>query len=180
MISIDTAKLKMSLAKLKTVRKKVADTADGIYRQKIYYLLEAAARVSPQFSGDFASNWALVIDGDMPVYRPHPDKLSGLGAVGKLGANGQTTYTAAAKQAGDFGAVQTALTRGAAALRGVTTKNRVHLVNATELYTPDGRRMVGPDGTVNLRPENIIPGNIRIESYVRNLAKNPIKLTVPK
>jgi hypothetical protein len=179
MISIDTAKLKLSLKRLAEVRKNVSKEADKAYRQKIYYLLEAAVRVSPQFSGDFASNWAVVVDGNMPVYRPLAGKQTGMGSVSKTNGAGAVTYSGVAHKAGDMEAVTIALARGASALNGVTAKSKIHLVNATELST-DGTRMTGPDGTVNLRPENLIPGRVRIESYVRALAKNPVKLVVPK
>lgn len=164
MISINASALKMSLAKLQAVRKKVQDTADGRYRQKIFYAIELAARVSPQFSGDFASNWNIVVDGNMPVYKPLPG--SGVGTMPRTRLDGSTSYQLAAHKAGDSEAVSVALHRAAAQLRGVTVKSKVHIVNATELHT-DGTRMIGPDGAVNLRGDNIIPGHVRIESYVR-------------
>jgi hypothetical protein len=165
MISINAGALKLSLAKLKTVRKKIADTADGRYRQKLFYAIELAARVSPQFSGDFASNWNIVVDGNMPVYKPLPGKL-GVGTTARMSPEGFVSYHLAAHKAGDSEAITTTLARAAAQLRGVTIKSRVHIVNATDLYT-DGTRMIGPDGPVNLRGDNIIPGRVRIEAYVR-------------
>lgn len=166
MIAINVNKLRMSIARLQQVRKKVADTADGIYRQKIYYLLEAGVRVSPQFSGDFASNWFIVVDGNMPSYKRWPQK-AGLDRDGKMLLNSTAQNV---HKAGDPEAVSYALARAAGTLKGVTRKNKVHIVNATELTT-DGTHMTGPDGTVNLRPENIIPGHVRIETYIRARAK---------
>lgn len=179
MISVNLNWLDITRENMKRVRTKVAERGDAAFRQKIYYLLEAAVRVSPQFSGDFASNWAFSVNGNMPIYRPIPGKLGGLGTQSKTDAGtGRITYQGIAHKAGDPEAVQIAMMRGAAALRGVTLKSKIHLVNSTDLHT-DGTRMIGRDGTVNLRPENIIPGRVRIESYVRAIAKNPVKLVVP-
>lgn len=170
MITVDARKLAKAIKTLQGKRKKLADTADGIYRQKLYYLAEAAARVSPQFSGDFASNWNLAVEGNMPVYRAWPGKYSP--DVVAEGEGRNTRYRIQPHKAGDPEAIGASLARIAGQLRGVTRHMRVHLVNATELYTPDGKRMVGPDGAVNLRDENLIPGGQRIESYLRALAKD--------
>lgn len=180
MISISISALRLSLKQLQTVRSSIVKQGDAGFRQKVFYLLEAAVRVSPQFSGDFASNWAVVTDGNAGAYRPLPGKFEGRGSVSQADAGtGAVTYTGHAHKAGDPEAVALALARGAAALRGVTMKSKIHLMNLTDLST-DGTHMTGPDGTVNLRPENVIPGRVRIESYVRALAKNPQKLAVPK
>ena len=178
MIAINIEKLKMATARLQQVRKKVSDTADGIYRQKIFWLAEQAILVSPQFSGDFASNWALAIDGDMPVYRQWADKVSG-SVVPVHNDNGTTSYRI--HQAGDPEAVASSKARIAAQLRGVTRASRIHLVNATELEVgAGGATMIGPDGTERLRPENVIPGHVRIEAYVRaqaaSIPKEKVKL----
>lgn len=164
MISINQRALWVSLEKLKKVRKTISDTADGRYRQKVYYAAELAVRVSPQFSGDFTSNWNIAVDGNMPVYRPLAGGYDRVVANEK--DNGTTGYRIQPHKAGDPEAVGIAMARIAGQLRGVTRHSRVHLVNATDLDT-DGRRMYGPDGVVNLRAENIIPGRVRIESYVR-------------
>lgn len=171
MITVNLNKLRVSLEKLKAKRKQVSDTADGRFRQKIYYLAELAVRVSPQFSGEFASNWNLAIDGNMPMFRPMAGGYDRVEA--RHLENGQIGYRLQPHKAGDPEAVGVALARIAGQLRGVTRHSQVHLVNATELHT-DGTRMIGPDGTVNLRPENIIPGRVRIESYVRARAKEAV------
>lgn len=174
MISINIGALRISQAKLQAARKTIIKRADAGYRQKLFYLIEAAARVSPQFSGDFASNWFLAVDGNMPVYRPLPAKY-GVGAGMRETESGHYAYSETPHKAGDPEAVQIALQRAAGVLAHVTLKNRVHLVNATELHT-DGTRMIGPDGVEQLRGDNVIPGRVRIESYLRAVAKQPIKL----
>jgi hypothetical protein len=164
MISINANQLKVSLDKIKARKDQIHKTADGRFRQKLLYLFGLAVKVSPQFSGDFAANWNIVVDGNMPVYRPLPGKYSDL--VHEKGGH----YRVVAHKAGDPEAVNISTFRGLGQLKGVTLKSRVHFVNATELHT-DGTRMIGPDGAVNLRPENLIPGGVRIESYLRARAK---------
>lgn len=168
MIAIDVKKLRLSMAELERRKARVLKRGVEGYRQKIYYLLGVAAKVSPQFSGDFASNWTIAVNGDMPVYKMWADKASG-SMTPMQRDNGQVEYRA--HRAGDPAAITTAMARGAAALKKVTSlQDKVHLVNATDLWT-DGTKMHGPDGVVNLRAENIIPGGIRIESYVRARAR---------
>ncbi len=166
MIFVNANRLAASVKALKEKRKKISDTADGRFRQKLYYILELAAKVSPQFSGDFASNWHIVVSGNVPSYKRWGQK-AGLDRQGKMlsVAMSQNVH-----QAGDPAAVSYVLQRGAAALRGVTRASQVHLVNASELTT-DGTHMIGPDGVETLRPVNVIPGSVRIESYIRARAK---------
>jgi hypothetical protein len=172
-IAIRADKIRMNLQKLQAVRKKVADTADGRFRQKLYYLYEQAVRVSPQYSGDFASNWNIVVDGNMPVYRPWPGKYDVPVSAHHDSGTGAISYREQPHQAGDPEAVNASLHRGAGQLRGVTMKSRVHFVNATELRVGDeGATMHGLDGVERLRPENIIPTGTSIEVYVRTLAQN--------
>lgn len=172
MIAINVEKMRMSVARLKQVRKRVSDDADGVYRQKVYYLFEQAVRVSPQWSGDFASNWNIVVDGNMPVYKPWPGKFESRLSRHDDSQTGAAAYRVQPHQAGDLEAVGTALARGAAQLRGVTRKSHIHLVNATELAVGDtGTTMHGLDGVERLRPENVIPTGTRIEVYVRTQAE---------
>jgi hypothetical protein len=168
-IGINASKLAASIKSLEKVRKKVADTADGIYRQKLYYLYERLVRVSPQWSGDFASNWNIVVDGNMPVYKPWPGKFESM-VHRKDGEHG-AAYRVTPHQAGDPEAVGTALARGAAQLRGVTIKSQIHFVNATELEVgAAGATMIGLDGIERLRPENVIPTHTSLQVYIRTQA----------
>jgi hypothetical protein len=160
MIALNANAIKLSLARLQSTRKTVVKRGDAGFRQKLYYLYGLGVVVSPQFSGEFASNWNIVVDGNMPVFKPWPGKHA-------VEHDGQKLMP---HKAGDPEAVATAMARGAAQLRGVTMKSQVHFVNATELFT-DGTRMIGPDGVEQLRPENIIPGRVRIESYLRARAR---------
>jgi hypothetical protein len=171
-IAVRADTIRLNLQKLKAVRKKIADTADGRFRQKLYYLYERLVIVSPQYSGDFTSNWNIVVDGNMPVYKPWPGKFD-LPMRAHTHDNGTTAYAAQPHQAGDPEAVNSAKARGAAQLRGVTMKSRVHFVNATELRVDEtGHLMEGPDGVERLRPENVIPTGTSLEVYVKTLAQN--------
>lgn len=180
MIAINASKLAANIKSLALVRKKVEEAGDKAYRQKLYYLYERAVTVSPQWSGDFASNWNIVVDGNMPVYKPWPGKLESL-VRRQDHTNGTASYQVQPHQAGDLEAVTTALARGRSQLRGVTIKSRVHFVNATELSVGDhGQTMVGLDGVERLRPENVIPGHTSIEVYVRSQAVAIPNMPIPE
>lgn len=168
MIAINATKLAASIKSLQKVRTKVAEAADKAYRQKLYYLFELGVRVSPQFSGDFASNWNIVVDGNMPVYKPWPGKFESHLLRHDDAHTGAAAYRLHPHQAGDPEAVAASLHRGAGQLTPVTRKNRVHFVNATELRVGDsGQTMHGPDGVERLRPENVIPTGTRIEVFLK-------------
>lgn len=171
MISIDVAKLRLSMKELERRKKQVLKAGDEGFRQKVFYLLDLAAKVSPQFSGDFASNWNIMVDGEIPPYKQWADK-SRAGVVPKASPNGTVTYRL--HQRGDMEAVATARARAAAQLKKVTRKSAVQLINTTDLHT-DGTHMIGPDGIVSLRAVNIIPGRVRIESYLRARAREITK-----
>ena len=173
MIAIDVAKLRLSMKELGRRKNQVMKAGVDGYRQKVYYLLEIAAKVSPQFTGDFASNWNVVVNGDMPVYKPWADKVGG-SVSPRMKDNGQVEY--AAHRAGDPQAVATSKSRGASQSKKITSmKDVVHLVNATDLDMT-GRQMVGPDGAVDLRAVNLITNGQRIESYLRARARERIPI----
>lgn len=173
MISINANALKLTLAKLQTTRKSVVKQGDAGFRQKIYYLWDAALRVSPQFTGNFVSNWFLSVDGNLGSYKPYQG-TNGATMREKSYSN-ERVYKIAPRQAGDMEAIISVRAAGLARLNGVTMKSRVRFINLTDMYT-DGTSMISPRDAVPLRPENVVPGNQRIESYLRALAKNPIPL----
>lgn len=173
MIGINVQKLQVSLKRLQQVRKKVEGDAAAIFRKKIYWAAELAVMVSPQFSGDFVSNWHVVVDGNMPIYRQGGSEPE---IVAVTNSQGKTVYRQNPKQAGDL--QYAPMNRIASQLRGVTLKSNVHLVNASALDT-DGKYMIGPDGKEKLRPVNIIPGALRIEQYVRARVKDYKPQSVP-
>lgn len=164
MIAINAHSLAKSMKRLKDVKAEISKNADKAFRQKVFNLATMAVRVSPQFSGEFASNWSLAVDGNMPVFRPWGAKYDSRMTM-QEGANGTYEYRHNPHKAGDPEAVGASMARIAGQLARVTRHSKVHLVNATELFT-DGTRMHGPDGIEHLRPENIIPGRVRIERYV--------------
>lgn len=172
MITIRATSLAKSLKNLERLRKRVSDTADGRFRQKVLYLFEYALKVSPQFSGDFASNWHMVVDsGASPAYKVWPAKgvMQTFQERKRIASYGGVVE--APRKAGDPEAVNFALTRARFKLKGVTRNSKISFVNTTSLTT-DGSQMIGPDGKVNLRPENlmVLQGR-RIESHLRTVAK---------
>ncbi len=163
MITIRATALAKSIKQVGLLRKRLADNADGIFRQKLLYLFEAALTVSPQFSGDFVSNWHIATS-DLPGYRA----WGGKPAAGK---EGHLFPLGGVHQAGDSATIDPAMVRARFAVKGITRTTKVHFVNATQLTT-DGTHMIGPDGIEKLREVNVIPGGVRIETYIRAIAKD--------
>jgi len=176
-LSIDMAQLKMTQAALQRTRKAVIKEGDKGYAQMVYYLFNAALKVSPQFSGDFVYNWNLVVNGDLGSYRRYSGKGEGDGSRSFMRDNGTTGYQAARHQAGDEEAMASPRARMVARLKNLKVTDRVQFVNMSGLDTDNsGTKMVSPNDTVNLRVENIIPGGVRIASYLKAQAKNPSSL----
>lgn len=152
-IRADTkAKNKQAFA---AIKRKISDERDKAYRQKVFYLFHEMLKVSYQYSGDFTSNWRIITqDGELAPYKQWP---------GKTGVIGERP-----RQAGDPEAINFAFTRAKFVKFGA--KDRIYFVNATPLEFT-GLTVTGPDGdTRPLRPENVIEGGVRIESYVKSLA----------
>jgi hypothetical protein len=168
-IAINLNAIRFSTKKLEALRGKVKATGDAIFRKKLYAMAEMAVMVSPQFSGDFVSNWNFAVNGNMPVYRPGgraPDMVP----FDK--EDGGTGYRLNVKQAGDREFAMQALHRMGLQLRWVTLESKVHLVNATDLEIgAGGDTMTSPYDTVDLRAVNIIPGNVRIGQYIKTHIK---------
>ncbi len=174
MIVINAAALKLTLAKLQTTRKAIVKQGDEGFRQKIYYLFNALLKVSPQFSGEFVYNWNLAVNGDLGSFRSYAGKAAGDGSRSVTKSDGTVGYAAARHRAGDEEAMASPRARMTARLKGLKLGDKVHFINLTDMYVgSQGDTMISPGETVNLRPENVIPGNVRIESYIRALAKNP-------
>lgn len=149
-LQIDRAATKAILAR---ARAKVISNANRAYRQQVYRMFEDVLMVSPQFSGDFVSNWRIITaKGELGGYSP----WSGKGDV----ATSQSPH-----RAGDPEAVTFA--RDRAARLPFTYKDKVYFVNDTPLVFT-GTTVTGPDGiTHNLRPENIIGAGVMIGSYLK-------------
>lgn len=149
-LQIDRAANKAILAR---ARAKVITNANRAYRQQVYRMFEDVLMISPQFSGDYASNWRIVTSqGELGGYLPWHRK----GWV-------QTTHDL--HKAGDPEAVTFA--RDRAARLPFTYKDKVYFVNDTPLEFT-GTTVTGPDGTTRrLRPENIIGGGVMIASYLK-------------
>lgn len=135
---------------LGVIKQRVVDNANRDYRAKVYWMFEDLLLVSPQFSGDFVSNWR--VSTSVPVgYAPLPEKSS-------------VAVSQRPHKAGDPEAVTYA--RDVSDRVPFTYKDIVYFVNETPLeFTPT--TVTGPDGKMqNLRLENIIPGGVRLSSYL--------------
>lgn len=168
MIEIRATTLAQNLKNLAKLRKKVGETADKRFRQKLFYLFERAVKVTPQYSGDWASNWHILVeDAAGKPYKMLPMKADMQQAW--LRADGAIKRFSP-RHAGHPVAVTFAMARARAALGKVTRTSKVRLYNPTPLST-DGQNVTGLDGTKALRPYNVIPDNLKIESYLRAVAK---------
>lgn len=149
------------------IKDKLNAAKDKAYRQRVFYLFKEMLKVSYQFSGDFTSNWRIITQsGEIPPYNPWPEKATMFGDIhGAHGIGGQYHP----HQAGDPEAINFAFTRAKFVQFGA--KDRVYFVNSTPLEFT-GTTVTGPDGeTRALRPENVINGGERIQTYIKNLAE---------
>jgi hypothetical protein len=135
--------------------KRVATEADKQYRQKVFYMFKDLLNVSPQYSGDFVSNWRLVVNGTEADYRVWPAKTG----HGKWDLAESRVF-----QKGDPDAVNFAFTRAKFVAFGINDK--VRFVNATPLGLTGTTVTDAQAVTLNLRPVNLINGGQRLLSYM--------------
>lgn len=144
-IRVDTRAVKKALQRVDTL-------ANRNFRSAVYKMAEDALLVSAQYSGEYASNWRIVADTGEP------------GSMRPWAAKGTVATSQQPHRAGD----PEAITAARDAMRRVpfNYKQKVYLFNPSPLvFTAD--TVTGPDGvTQRLRPENIIPGNVQLKSYL--------------
>ena len=147
-ISLNTSRLEQWSLRQKA---KIRESADKQYRAKVLAVFRDGLEVSAQWSGDWVKNFHLVKKdgGDLKPYRQLDEKR-----VGEV------------HQAGDSEAVDFALTRAKFVAFGY--KDKMVMWNPAPLEFT-GTTVTGPDGeTRNLRPENIIPGGVRLKAYLQS------------
>lgn len=146
--------IKVSTKALAKAKERVVVNANRRYRAIVYKMFEELLRVSPQYSGDFASNWVILAGnghGD-PGHKQWPLKDS-------LDVKQQPF------RAGDPLAIGYA--RSQAVRVPFSYKDKVYFVNSTPLHFTE-TTVTGPDGkTMNLRPENLIPVATMLNSYLK-------------
>lgn len=168
MMSINVNAIQLTIKNLQKTQKKVIEKGDSAVRAKTWALWKELLAVSPQFSGDFVSNWFLSVDGNLGAYKMYQGKASMDAEMQDKG--GRISYRSVARQMGDPGAIASVKMSGLSRLNGITMKSRIRFINLTDLYST-GKEMVSPRDREQLRPENVIPGGVRIESHLRALNK---------
>lgn len=166
MMNINVNAIQLTIKNLQKTQKKVIEKGDSAVRAKTWALWKELLAVSPQFSGDFVSNWFLSVDGNLGSYKMYQGKASMDAEM--QDKNGRISYRSVAKQMGDEAAMTSVRMSGLSRLQTITMKSRIRFINLTDLYST-GREMKSPRDTETLRPENVIPGSVRIESHLRSM-----------
>lgn len=136
----------------KIARERVVEDANRRYRRIVYAMFEDLLLHSPQFSGDYASNWQIVADTATP------------GAYHSWAGKGAVATSQEPHRAGDPEAITYA--RDQAVRVPFNYKQKVYFVNPTPLEIT-GTDVTGPDGVTRaLRPENVIDGGVALRSYL--------------
>ncbi len=123
------------------------------FRYKVYAMYRDLNRVSPQFSGDYVSNWELVTSSTSPRgYQEWKNK-------------GSVLVSQQPKHAGDSDAVDFSLRRMYRVK--LDYRDKVYFYNPTPVEFT-ATTATGPDGkTTALRPENILSPPQLLFSYLK-------------
>lgn len=146
-ISLNTTRLEQWSMRQKA---KIRESADKQYRAKVLAVFKDGLEVSAQWSGDWVKNFHLRKrgDSDLKAYVEHDE-----GRIGEI------------HQAGDSEAVNFAFTRAKFVQFGY--KDKMVMYNPAPLVFT-GTTVTGPEGeTRKLRPENVIPGGVRLQTYLQ-------------
>ncbi len=146
--------IKISTAALRKANQRLVENANRRYRRIVYKAFDELLFVSPQYSGDFASNWKIVAGASHgePDYNEWPLKHS-------------LDIKQHPAAAGDALAIGYA--RSQAVRVPFNYKDKVYFVNPTPLHFTE-TTVSGPDGkAMKLRPENLIPVGVMLNSYMK-------------
>lgn len=148
--------IKVSTKALAKAKERLVNNANRRYRNIVYKWFDEILRVSPQYSGDFVSNWQIVVGSAggvvEPAYREWPLKH-------------ELEIRQQPRAAGDPLAIGYA--RSQMVRRPFNYKDKVYFVNPTPLHFTE-TTVSGPDGrTQNLRPENLIGMDKLLGSYLK-------------
>lgn len=145
--------MKLAISNIDSVmsrlRKAVDTNLNAQFKEKVEERFLTLVQVSPQWSGDLASNWQISLDGSAhysPTFKQ------------------QDWHKAQKVHMGDPAAVDYAL--AAAKLVEYTWKQKIYFANATPL-TFGEKTVTGSGVTRVVRPENLIDGRVAMISYVR-------------
>lgn len=153
-----------NLQNISRMKKQFEEELNKQYRKRVFMMFADLLRVSPQYSGDFVSNWHIrpetsAIKGYTP-WRNKGKVIQGR----KWSLMGQNSYESAL-QAGHPEAVNFALTRSK--FVKFDYRQRVHFTNQTNIQI-DATTVTADGVTHNLRPVNLMSPPQQIFSYLRS------------
>lgn len=148
-----------TLNRFAKIKQRIVDDVNKQFRQRALIMFNDLVRHSPQWSGDFASNWHVHMDPSHYTYEPSPSK-------------GHTTKDSA-RQMGDMTAIRGTIVRANSVVVDYTKP--LYFTNATpivfmgDLVFGAGQPYKGanyPEVT-KLRPVNLLNGKVALSSYLR-------------
>lgn len=144
-----------NLEAIARTKKRFEEELNKQYRKRVYAMFKDLLVVSPQYSGDFVSNWHVMPDTATPKgYKEWREKLF----VSSLGVK-------QAKAMGDPVAINFALTR--AKFVQFTYLQKVYFTNETPLEFT-ATTVTSEGVTHNLRPVNLMSPPQQMFSYLRS------------
>ena len=143
-----------NMQNISRMKKQFEEELNKQYRKKVYAMFGELLRISPQYSGDFVSNWHIRPDtGAIKGYKEWRDKLFT-----------STLSIREPKYKGHTDAINFAYTR--AKFVKFDYRQRVHFTNQTPILL-DATTVTGDGVTHNLRPVNLLSPPEQLFSYMR-------------
>lgn len=155
------------IKKLNRDKLRIQRSVTETHRRIVKHIFTDLVTLTPQWSGNLASNWYIEFHGIKGTYQEHPDKYDSdiwnyRQAIGMLGEY---------HQRGDAAAVGEALRRELPKLSSIRWNSIVRIVNYTP-YAEDVENNIGPDdgkgGTRKIRGVNILEsyGGVAMKGYI--------------
>lgn len=138
-------------AKSDAMKKRVRVSATEHVKAKVWRIYLDALRVSPQWSGNYAYNWAIDINKQPSAYSK----------AFKEKDWAQLARDRKVKYAGHPDAINAAMTAERDTIELIKWNSDVRLVN----HAPVAELI--ESGKVNLRPENLVPGGEGVMAYLK-------------
>ena len=135
--------------KTEAAKRKIRSSANSYVQKEVARVLRDALRVSPQWSGTFAYNWTVEYTGYQATYDP------------RFKVEPYWELRGRQKKAGDSVAISANLQDQLEVIGRVKWNHKVRLAN----HAPVAELI--ETGQVKLRPENKIPGNMGVISYLK-------------
>lgn len=135
--------------KTEEAKRQIRSSANSYVRTEVSRVLRDALRVSPQWSGNYAYNWTVEYTGYQAAYDP------------RFKAEPYWSIRGSEKKAGDTQAIKANLSDQLEVIERLKWNHKVRLVN----HAPVAELI--ETGQVKLRPENKIPGNVGVISYLK-------------